>query len=112
MTTNQSCLQINQCRIRKPLSEETMSMRDKTLSQASEESDNHLPDRPSGVMRVTKVELVWPGKYNEDGTRKGVPRVSLPFQVIETINASRGSRKAAMSVSAREARDVREGHDA
>ena len=29
---------------------------------------------------VTRTELVWPGKYNEDGTLKEVPRVSLPFQ--------------------------------
>ena len=43
---------------------------------------------------VTKTELVWPGKYNEDGTRKEVPRVSLPFQVIETINESRATREA------------------
>jgi hypothetical protein len=28
-------------------------------------------------IEVTKTELVWPGKYNEDGTRKEVPRVSL-----------------------------------
>jgi adenine-specific DNA-methyltransferase len=37
---------------------------------------------------ITKTELVWPGKYNEDGTRKEVPRVSLPFQVIEIVNES------------------------
>ncbi len=43
---------------------------------------------------VTKTELVWPGKYNEDGTLKEVPRVSLPFQVIETVNESRGTREA------------------
>src|SRR5205085_11569384 len=43
---------------------------------------------------VTRTELVWPGKYNEDGTRKEVPRVSLPFQVIETINESRATREA------------------
>ena len=29
---------------------------------------------------ITKTELVWPGKYNEDGTLKEVPRVNLPFQ--------------------------------
>lgn len=40
----------------------------------------------------TKTELVWPGKYNEDGTLKEVPRVSLPFQVIETVNESRATR--------------------
>jgi DNA modification methylase len=43
---------------------------------------------------ITKTELVWPGKYNEDGTRKDVPRVSLPFQVIETVNESRATREA------------------
>ena len=43
---------------------------------------------------VTKTELVWPGKYNDDGTRKEVPRVSLPFQVIETVNESRATREA------------------
>ncbi len=42
---------------------------------------------------ITKTELVWPGKYNEDGTLKEVPRVSLPFQVIETINESRATRE-------------------
>ena len=43
---------------------------------------------------VTKTELVWPGKYNEDGTLREVPRVSLPFQVIETVNESRATRDA------------------
>ena len=43
---------------------------------------------------ITKTELVWPGKYNEDGTLKEVPRVNLPFQVIETVNESRTTREA------------------
>ena len=43
---------------------------------------------------ITKTELVWPGKYNEDGTFKEVPRVNLPFQVIETVNESRATREA------------------
>ena len=42
---------------------------------------------------ITKTELVWPGKYNEDGTLKEVPRVSLPFQVIETVNERRATRE-------------------
>ncbi|HEB74925.1 MAG TPA: site-specific DNA-methyltransferase [Nitrospirae bacterium] len=46
------------------------------------------------MVRVNKVELVWPGKYNEDGTRKEVPKVSLPFQVIERINESRATRES------------------
>lgn len=43
---------------------------------------------------ITKTELVWPGKYNEDGNLIEVPRVSLPFQVIETVNESRATREA------------------
>lgn len=42
---------------------------------------------------ITKTELVWPGKYNEDGTLKEVPRLSLPFQVIETVNESCATRE-------------------
>ena len=42
---------------------------------------------------ITRTELVWPGKYNEDGTLREVPRVSLPFQVIETVNESRATRE-------------------
>ena len=43
---------------------------------------------------VTRTELVWPGKYKEDGTLKETPRVSLPFQIIETVNESRATREA------------------
>ncbi len=43
---------------------------------------------------ITKTELVWPGKYNDDGTRRETPRVNLPFQVIERINESRATRDA------------------
>jgi len=46
-------------------------------------------------IEITKTELVWPGKYNDDGTLKEVPRVSLPFQVIETVNESRATRERA-----------------
>jgi adenine-specific DNA-methyltransferase len=45
-------------------------------------------------IEVTKTELVWPGKYSEGGTVKEVPHVSLPFQVIETVNESRATREA------------------
>ena len=43
---------------------------------------------------VAKTELVWPGRHREDGTPKEVPRVSLPFQIIETVNESRATREA------------------
>ena len=42
---------------------------------------------------ITKTELVWPGKYNEDGARREVARVNLPFQAIETVNESRATRE-------------------
>jgi adenine-specific DNA-methyltransferase len=45
-------------------------------------------------IEMSKTELVWPGKYNEGGTLKEIPRVSLPFQVIETVNESRATREA------------------
>jgi DNA modification methylase len=44
-------------------------------------------------IEITKTELVWPGKYNEDGTKKELERVNLPFQVIETINETRATRE-------------------
>ena len=49
---------------------------------------------PPVKISVTKTELVWPGKYDEDGALRETPRVSLPFQVIETVNESRATRAA------------------
>jgi DNA modification methylase len=43
---------------------------------------------------ITRTELVWPGKYDDDGKRREVERVTLPFQVIERVNESRGTREA------------------
>ena len=40
------------------------------------------------------MELVWPGKYDEDGRIREVDRARLPFQVIERINESRATREA------------------
>ncbi len=51
------------------------------------------------IIDITKTELVWPGKYNEDGTLKEVARVSLPFQDIETVNESRATREAQTATS-------------
>ena len=60
---------------------------------------------------VTKTELVWPGKYNEDGTLKDVPRVTLPFQVIETVGESRATREAKRSGVQTSLFDVYEGRE-
>lgn len=48
----------------------------------------------AGSARVTRAELVWPGKFNDDGTARELPRPRLPFQVIEAINESRASRES------------------
>jgi len=62
-------------------------------------------------IEINKVELVWPGKYNEDGTLKEVPRVNLPFQVIETVNESRATREAAKKPENLSLFDVYEGKE-
>ena len=56
---------------------------------------------------VTKIELVWPGKYNEDGALKEVPRVNLPFQVIKTINEGRADTLRISRAHSDDGRDVR-----
>ena len=60
---------------------------------------------------VTKTELVWPGKYGEDGARRETPRVNLPFQVIETVNESRAGREARKGGSQQSLFDVYEGKE-
>lgn len=42
---------------------------------------------------ITRTELVWPGKYNEDGNLVAPRRVSLPFQVIERVSETRATRQ-------------------
>jgi hypothetical protein len=34
------------------------------------------------------TELIWQGKYDENGKRTAPLRVSLPFQTVEIINES------------------------
>ena len=73
------------------------SMNDGTECAATlddEETPIRLPEPPPGMIRVTKTELIWPGKYNDDGTQRNPLRLSLPFQVIERVNESRVTREA------------------
>ena len=60
---------------------------------------------------ITRTELVWPGKYNEDGTLRETPRVNLPFQVIETVNESRATREARKGASQGTLFDIWEGKE-
>jgi hypothetical protein len=41
---------------------------------------------------VDRTELVWKGKYDENGEFKKVDRTILPFQVVESVNESRADR--------------------
>ncbi len=36
-------------------------------------------------IQITKTELVWPGKYREDGSLAEAPRANLPLQTIEVV---------------------------
>jgi adenine specific DNA methylase Mod len=65
-------------------------------------------------MAKSEVNIVycgWPGMYNEDGTLKEVPRVNLPFQVIERVNESRATREAKKRPSQLSLFDVWEGKE-
>jgi len=95
------------------ISAEAVSLPDRPAVVAAEAKAavTRLPAPPSGMMRITKTELVWPGKYNEDGTRKEVPRASLPFQVIERINESRATREARKAPQTLSLFDVYEGKE-
>jgi adenine-specific DNA-methyltransferase len=42
---------------------------------------------------ITRTELVWPGKYDENGELVPPRRVNLPFQVIERVNETRATRE-------------------
>jgi adenine-specific DNA-methyltransferase len=53
------------------------------------------PPRVTGipVATITRPELVWPGKYDEQGNRVIDRGVALPFQVVETIKEGRATRE-------------------
>jgi DNA modification methylase len=42
---------------------------------------------------ISRTELVWPGKYDDDGNLVTPRRVNLPFQVIERVNETRATRE-------------------
>lgn len=42
---------------------------------------------------ITRTELVWPGKYDDEGNLVTPRRVNLPFQVIERVNETRATRE-------------------
>jgi adenine-specific DNA-methyltransferase len=47
---------------------------------------------------VKRTELIWEGKYDQDGRRVAPLRVALPFQTVETVNESAQDRQKALSL--------------
>ena len=44
------------------------------------------------------TELIWEGKYDKDGKKKGPVRIALPFQTIETVNESAKEREKTLEM--------------
>jgi adenine-specific DNA-methyltransferase len=51
---------------------------------------------------MTTPELVWEGKYGEDGRKAAPIRVALPFQTVETVNESSQDRQRTLGLFASE----------
>jgi len=47
------------------------------------------------------TELIWEGKYNQDGKKNGPVRIALPFQTVETVNESAKDRKNTLDMFAK-----------
>lgn len=44
-------------------------------------------------MEIKKTELLWPGKYGDEGQEIEVEGIDLPFQIIEAVNSSRSEKE-------------------
>ena len=44
------------------------------------------------------TELIWDGKYDQNGKRVAPLRVALPFQTVETVNESTQARQRALDL--------------
>ena len=54
----------------------------------------HTPTR-----EISVPELHWEGKYDDNGQIAAPPRVSLPFQTVETVNQSAQERQMALTAA-------------
>lgn len=46
---------------------------------------------------MPRTELVWDGKYDEQGRRRSPVKAALPFQTVETVNESAADRRTLFS---------------
>lgn len=61
-------------------------------------------------IEIKKPELVWKGKYDEDGNLKPVDKPGpYPFQIVETINSPRKGKKSGDNLTLYDFYDVDEG---
>jgi adenine-specific DNA-methyltransferase len=65
-----------------------MSVHEKTASKKTRD-----PSGSGQARRPTRAELIWDGKYDDNGRRIGPLRVALPFQTVETVNESAHDRQ-------------------
>lgn len=56
------------------------------------------PNLVSGREERPTPELVWDGKYGEDGRKVAPLRVALPFQTVETVNESAQERQRSLDL--------------
>ena len=52
-----------------------------------------IDNQRGGMKEITRTELVWAGKYDDQGNLRPVERTILPFQVVETVNESKADRE-------------------
>ncbi|HEV2137781.1 MAG TPA: site-specific DNA-methyltransferase [Nitrososphaerales archaeon] len=45
-------------------------------------------------IEIDDTQLVWPGKFTKEGKLRDKPGWNLPFQIIETVNETRATRKS------------------
>jgi hypothetical protein len=67
-----------------------MGERHKTAENAAQ------PSGPIGQRWSPRAELIWDGKYNAAGRRAAPLRAALPFQTVETVNASAQDRQRSL----------------
>ncbi len=71
--------------------DQRMSSKEKSAGQAAK-SGPEAPAKPS-LLRRTRAELIWDGKYDANEKRVAPVRVALPFQTVETVNESAQDRQ-------------------
>ena len=60
-------------------------MEEKIAPKRTGKAAGGAPSKPP-LRRPARAELIWEGKYDENGRRVAPLRVALPFQTVETVN--------------------------